>query len=65
MTDQFSETEMVETRRIASQRVHVERAIGRIKSYHILSDFPNTITGVIDQVFFVCAMLTNFRKPLV
>lgn len=62
---QFDEAQMVETRRIASQRVHVERSIGRVKSFHILSDIPNTLTGVIDQVFFVCAMLTNFRKPLV
>lgn len=62
--DQFSEAQMIETRRIASQRVHVERAIGRIKTFHILSHVPNTIAGIIDQVFFVCAVLTNFKKPL-
>ena len=62
LCSQFDEAQMVETWRIASQRVHVERAIGRVG---ILSNVPNTLTGVINQVFFVCAMLTNFKKPLV
>ena len=30
---QLSESDQVETRRIASVRVHVERAIGRVKNY--------------------------------
>ena len=32
---QLSEKEMVENRRIASVRIHVERAMERIKNYHI------------------------------
>ena len=64
-TDQFYEQQMVETRRIASLRIHVERAIGRIKSFRILSDLPNSMAGLTDQIFYVCCMLSNFRKPLV
>ena len=65
--DQFDESELVETRRIARYRIHVERAIERIKNYHILDYVPITLcsSGLIDQVFFVCAMLTNFLPPLV
>ena len=57
----------METRRIAKFRIHVERAIERIKNYHILDYVPITLcsSGVIDQIFFVCAMLTNFQPPLV
>lgn len=64
---QFDEEELVETRRIAKYRIHVERAIERIKNYHILDHVPITLcsSGLIDQIFFVCAMLTNFLPPLV
>lgn len=64
---QFEEGELVETRRIAKYCIHVERAIERIKNYHILDYVPITLcnSGLIDQIFFVCAMLTNFLPPLV
>ena len=64
---QFEEHELLETRRIASLRIHVERAMERIKNYHILDFIPITLCrgGKIDMIFFVCAMLTNFLPPLV
>ncbi|XP_068680082.1 uncharacterized protein [Montipora foliosa] len=64
---QFQEDELVKTQRIAKFRIHVERAIERIKNYHILDYVPITLcsSGIIDQMFFVCAMLTNFLPPLV
>ena len=37
---QFNEGELLETRRIASLRIHVERAMERIKNYHILDFVP-------------------------
>ena len=33
---QLTESELVETRRIASIRIHVERAMERIKNFHII-----------------------------
>ena len=64
---QFEEHELLETRRIASLRIHAERAMERIKNYHILDFIPITLCrgGKIDMIFFVCAMLTNFLPPLV
>ena len=62
--DQFTQNELTTTRRIASLRIHVERAIGRIKSFKILEDIPNNMAKIADQIFFVCAMLSNFRSPL-
>ena len=38
---QFTQQEMLATRRIATLRIHVECAIERIKNYHIL-DFIRT-----------------------
>ena len=62
---QLSETEVVTTRRIASLRIHVERAMGRIKSYHIFDRaLPATMTNIADRIFFVCCVLTNFQPPL-
>ena len=64
-TGQLSVNERTTTRRIASLRIHVERAMERIKNYRLLNDVPNTMHNNINQVFFVCAILTNFLPPLV
>lgn len=53
-------------RRIASLRIHVERAIGRIKTYSILKGtIPLTMARLINQIIYVCAFLTNFQPALV
>ena len=55
---------LLTTRRIASLRIHVERAIGKIKNYKILNDIPNNMARIADQLFFVCAMLCICLTPL-
>ena len=62
---QLSESDRVVTRRIASVRVHVERAIGRIKLFRILESIPNSMHNMANQIFFVCSLLTNFQPTLV
>ena len=53
-------------RRIASLRIHVERAIGRMKHYSILkSTVPISLTRLTNQIIFVCAFLTNFQPVLI
>ena len=64
-TGKLTENEHSTTRRIASIRIHVERAIERIKNFRILHNIPNTIHNSVNQTFFVCAILTNFLPPLV
>jgi len=62
---QLEESERIETRRIASLRIHVERAMERIKNFHIFDRvLPATLTDLAEQMFFVCAALSNFLPPL-
>ena len=63
--DQFSKEEVEETQDIAKLRIHVERAIRRIKEYHIFdSALPVAISGSSLQIWTVCCLLTLFRGPL-
>ena len=62
---QLEPEELVETRRIASLRIHVERAIERIKNYHIFDGtLPSSLTDMVEEMFFVCAVMCNFMPPL-
>ena len=62
---QLSESELVETRRIASVRIHVERAMERIKNFHIFDRaIPSSMSNIVNQAFFVCAVLSFFHPPL-
>lgn len=62
---QLSNNELVATRRIASLRIHVERAMERIKNFHIFDRIiPATLTDIADRIFFVCCVLTNFSEQL-
>ena len=54
---QLTESELVETRRIASVRIHVERAIGRLKLYHILDSIPNSMARIADRIFLIHKLL--------
>ena len=62
---QLSEKELITTRRIASLRIHVERAMERIKNFHIFDrPLPSSLTDIADRIFFVCCVLGNFHPPL-
>ena len=53
-------------RKIASLRIHVERAIGRIKTYRILtSTIPLSMARLRNQIVCICAFLSNFHPALV
>ena len=63
--EQMTAAETEETMSIASVRIHVERAIGRMKTYHILDGtLPNTLSPYATQIVAVCGLLTNFLPPL-
>ena len=63
---QLPREEVEKGRRIVSVRIHVERAIGRIKSFLILKEtLPITLARLSNQIVFVCAYLSNFKPVLV
>ena len=63
---QLPSKEVEEGRRIASVRIHVERAIGRIKTFEILKQtLPISLARLSNQIVFVCAYLSNFKPVLV
>ena len=62
----LSKSEVTRTRKIASLRIHVERAIGCIKQYHILSTvIPLSISPFVNNIWFICCALSLFHPPLV
>jgi len=63
---QLSRNQVITTRKIASLRIHVERAIGRIKQYNILTHtMPLSLAPLADHICCVCTALTLFHPPLV
>ena len=56
---------MTATRRIASVRIHVERAIERLKNYRILHFIPSSLCPIAEHMVNACAFLTQFMEPLV
>jgi len=63
---QMDAVEVVEMQQIASLRIHVERAIRRIKEYDILAAImPALLAGSANQIWIVCCLLTNLQSPLI
>ena len=64
--DQLNPDEEDETREIASVRIHVERAIERVKNFNILKQIlPNSMAEDVDKIWKVCCLLPNFKGPLI
>ena len=58
--------EVEEGREIASLRIHVERAIGRTKTFGICKGtIPISMARIYNQIVCVCAFLSNFQPALV
>ena len=63
---QLPAEEVKKGRQIASVRIHVERAIGRIKNFSILrGNFPLSMIRLANQIVCICAWLSNFQPALV
>lgn len=63
---QMSASDIKLTEKIARHRVHVERAIARIKTFKILSNrIDLKLFTSINQIWYVCCFLTNFMNLLI
>ncbi|XP_065667766.1 uncharacterized protein LOC136088048 [Hydra vulgaris] len=64
--EQFTETEVIQSQQIASERIHVERMIQRLKCFHIFDRvIPLNMIGSLNQIVTVCGILTNFHEPII
>ncbi len=64
--DQLSVTDESRTRKIAAVRVHVERAIQRIKCFRIIKNvFPLSMASELNKIWVICSYLTLFQAPLI
>ncbi|KAI8491327.1 hypothetical protein Bbelb_309600 [Branchiostoma belcheri] len=63
---QFSAQEAASSECISSARIHIERIIQRIRTFHILgSTIKISQQDITEQIFSVCAYLINFQMPIV
>jgi len=63
---QLTDCEVRTTQSIAAERIHVERAINKIKKFHIFDQaIPLSLFGSINQIWTVCALLTLFQDPII
>nr|XP_054926585.1 uncharacterized protein LOC129384934 isoform X2 [Dermacentor andersoni] len=61
----LTEEEVRQTEEIASLRIHVERRIQRIKAFHIFDrPIPLSIAPIINEIWALCAFLSNLQSPL-
>ena len=63
---QQNPSEVIATQEIASERIHVERAINKIKNFQIFNQIiPLSLAGSLNQMWTVCGMLTNLQNPII
>lgn len=63
---QFTAAECSSSEDIARARIHIERAIQRIRTFHILGSVVKmNMCDIIEQIFAVCAYMTNFQTPII
>lgn len=65
VNNQFTKEQVQLTTRIARARIHVERAIKRIKDYKILDFIPAHYRSHSSKIFQVCACMVNMQNPLI
>ena len=64
--EQLTKGEVKESQSIASVRIHVERAIQRVKKFRQLrNEIPLVLHGSINQIWTVACLLCNFLPPLI
>lgn len=65
INSQFTREEVLEGYSIASVRIHVERAIQRIKLFKILDHILIELMPHMDKIMYVAGVLANNKEPLI
>lgn len=60
-----SSKDNLKTQARAQHPILVERAIKRVKEFHIWDDtLPPILSGIVNQLWTSCCLMTNFQEPL-
>ena len=66
MSDQMAAEDVIKTQEIAGLRIHVERAINKVKNIVIFEGvIPLIQFGLVNQMWSVCVMLCNLQDPFI
>ena len=61
----FEEDDVIKTQTIAKHRIHVERAICKIRRFRIFhSVIPVSMFGSINQIWSAACLLSSFQNPV-
>lgn len=59
---QLSPTDVANTKVTAHHRIHIERAIGKVRNYHIFDrQFRLQSAGIVNQIWTDYCLLSNFQ----
>ena len=62
---QLTGADVIKTQTIAQHRIHVERAIGKVRRFAIFSSpLPVAMLGSVNQLWSVCCLISNFMDPI-
>lgn len=62
---QLSKEDTQKTQAIACLRILVERAIRRVKKYHIWDGLVTlSMVGSVNQLWAICCLMSNYQGPL-
>ena len=51
--------------KLANERINVEKMIEQLKCYHTFDRvIPLNMAGSLNQIISVCAILSNFKEPI-
>ncbi len=62
---QLTKEEAAFSRKIASCRIHVERAIERMRNYKILHTITAPLRPFVNKIVQVCATLVDLQSPII
>ena len=63
---QLTPSEIAVEKRIARERIHIERVIGRLKEFRLLDQtLPLNLVDHVDEIWIIVCTITIMQPPLV
>lgn len=64
--EHFEDKELDDSRKVANVRIHIERAVRKVKEFQILSGtVPLTLGPSLENIWIICCHLANFTGNLI